>query len=228
MNAIILKVGSGEARQQAEVGMRIVLGLGRELAEDLGEAIAVPKRRTTIHGRTNEILPLGVGDAGLPKRGEDVIQHRVDPVRDRLRGVLGGGEEVGETGHDAHVGLGFDASQALTEDLETGALDNLGRRHVGPIATGSGVHVSLHVGVPHEAEDQLARHGGTFKVDNNSNSDVDFDFKKQKNNRKTADVGLFICERISCCQIVSSNWSRDNLSIKKNWRRKSPQVTHET
>ena len=79
-------------------------------------------------------------------------------MRDGGRGLGGGGDEVGDAGDQAQGSVRLHTLEALLENLEAGANDDLSTCHQRTIIAVRGIHVPLHVGVADQAV-QLARHG---------------------------------------------------------------------
>ena len=109
-----------------------------------------------VHRRAHHEGHLGVlVTRGLDLR-EEVVKHWFK-TQSKSAGALGGRQEVGHAGDDAHVRLLPNGTQVLGQDLDLRGWQKLGRQHTGTISTVERVKMSLDIGVADDCEDPLHR-----------------------------------------------------------------------
>ena len=108
----------------------ILAKAGREHSHDLSQAVTVPSRMSAIHRGGDQEGHIGQLFASLEHNAAELSQDGLDAMRNRRRGcILKRGEEVGDAGEDADVGLGSQLTQGFSEDLDVTTRQQLGRLH---------------------------------------------------------------------------------------------------
>lgn len=155
MNSIRLKGWGREAGQNTEVGEILHSGGDDgEPRENISDAIPVPDWEHAIHRRTDQIATLWSLATLYRDLLDEGLNCGINTDGDGRRSVVGVGQEVGEAGHHANVGLRTNLGQALWQQLTTSAKDYLCSLEKRTSRSVGGIHMLLHVGISDEGEDQ--------------------------------------------------------------------------
>jgi len=121
-----------------------------------------PKRTWSSpeHWWTDVVDPVGVESASFNQLREELRVHRPQPKRQTGDRRIGIAQEVGDAGHDAHVGDVPDRPETLLKDGDLRAGDHLSFDHHLAIAAVGWIHVALYVGVSNKREDSDKSHLG--------------------------------------------------------------------
>jgi hypothetical protein len=117
VDTIGIVFGTSKARKKMKIRRRIGRQQGRELLHDLGETVAEPEWRTTIHGRTDKVLPVRIGLASSMNVASKTLQHRFNSSGKRrlTRGCIT--DEIREARDDADVRLGPYLGKNIRKEL---------------------------------------------------------------------------------------------------------------